>query len=281
MSISFTKMHGIGNDFIIINAITQKISLKPSQIKCLANRHFGIGCDQLLLVEPALKTHNANFLMRIFNADGSEAEQCGNGIRCVAKFVYDEGLINKKEFTIATIATKSRVKLEQDGDVTVDMGKPILLPEKIPFITKVANSKTFRYNLHLLNQDIELGAVSLGNPHAIIMVDNIEEAPLLTVGKELSTHRSFPNGVNVNFMEIVTPEYIRLRVYERGCGETLGCGSGTAAAVVIGRLWKLLNETVIVELQGGKLKINYKDINSSVFMKGNAIKIFDGEFTLN
>lgn len=281
MLLPFTKMHGIGNDFIIINAMTQKISLSPDQIKCLANRHFGIGCDQLLFVEPALKIHDANFFMRIFNADGSEAEQCGNGIRCVAKFIFDKGLINEKEFTIATISTKSRVKLEQDGDVTVDMGKPLLLPEKIPFTTDVANSKTFRYNLHLLNQDIEFGAVSLGNPHAIIKVDNIKEAPLLTIGKGLSTHPSFLKGVNVSFMEIVTSEHIRLRVYERGAGETLGCGSGATAAVIIGRLWQLLNETVIVELHGGMLKISYKDINSSAFMKGNAIKIFDGEFTLN
>lgn len=274
MMLKFSKMHGLGNDFIVIDAINQSVNLTASQIRFLADRHFGIGCDQLLLVEKA--THkNADFKYRIFNADGGEVSQCGNGARCFVQFVYDKGLTAK---TTISVETKSGIiypSLQQQGDIRVDMGVPSFQPSDLPFI---ADQQALNYSLDLPNNEqIEISAVSMGNPHAVIIVDNIDNADVARLGAMIESHKDFPDRVNVGFMQLISQNEIKLRVFERGVGETQACGTGACAAVASGIQRGLLARKVEVSLLGGQLTISWPDGNASVQMTGSATQVFDGE----
>jgi len=273
MKIPFTKMHGIGNDFVVIDGTKQKYNFNKNNIKNISDRHFGIGCDQVLLIESA-KENDVDFFISIFNADGTLAEQCGNGIRCITKFVFDNNLTSKKNLSLATFARKIQTKLENDGNITVNIGVPILEPNLIPF---KATQKQLQYKL--LNT--EIGAISIGNPHAVILVDDITNAPIHTLGKMIAAHPDFPNGVNVNFMQIDNRNSVKLRVYERGAGETLACGSGACASVAIGRLWNLLDANVQVALPGGVLKVSWQNFTAPIFLTGPAVTIFTGELKIS
>lgn len=272
MLIEFTKMHGLGNDFVVIDAISQTISLSTAQIKAMADRHFGIGCDQLLLVEKPVHPE-ADFRYRIFNADGGEVEQCGNGARCFALFVREKGLTEKTVIPVETAGGLIELFVEED-QVTVDMGIPAFQPEKLPFVTK-AQAKT--YDLMVNGVEYAIGAVSMGNPHAVLLVDNVDTADVKTIGAAIESHRQFPQRVNVGFMEIVNRDEIRLRVYERGAGETLACGTGACAAVAVGRLLGKLNEQVTVFLKGGSLTIQWKGEGQRLLMTGPATTVFQGK----
>ena len=269
-------MHGLGNDFVVFDAINQSVNLSKEQIQFIADRHFGIGCDQLLLVE-SYQGDEADFLYRIFNSDGGEVEQCGNGARCFARFVIDQGLTDKTEIPVMTHTGKIVLKVQNDGNISVDMGAPITQPKAIPFI---ADAEQSIYQLSVDNQTISIGAVSLGNPHAVLTVDNIDTAPVDNLGAIIESHPSFPNRVNVGFMQILTPNHIRLRVFERGAGETLACGTGACAAVVVGILQKKLENQVKVDLPGGQLTIQWKAKDASVIMTGSATSVFTGNIEL-
>ncbi len=266
-------MHGLGNDFIVIDGVRQKFQPKPNLIQQWADRHTGIGFDQLLLIE-ASPNKKADFFYRIFNADGSEVAQCGNGARCVARFLHDEGLTRKNPITVETKSGLLELKLENDGQVTVNMGVPILEPAKIPFI---AEKQAVIYSLMLAQQEVKFSALSVGNPHCVLIVDNVDHAPVKELGALLTKHPHFPEAVNVGFMQIINPQHIRLRVYERGVGETLACGSGACAAVVAGRLQKLLAENVKVDLPGGQLKIYWQNDKMPVYLAGSVVVAFKGE----
>jgi len=276
MVIAFTKMQGLGNDFVVIDAISQTVSLSAQQIRLLADRHFGIGCDQLLLVERP-RGADADFRYRIFNADGGEVEQCGNGARCFVQFVRERGLTDKDEITVETAGGMIRPRIEADGRITVDMGVPRFTPKEIPFIASAAAP---RYQLEVNGKEFTIGAVSMGNPHAVMLIDDVRSAPLAELGPLIEGHPRFPQRVNVGFMEVVAPDHIRLRVYERGTGETLACGTGACAAVVLGRHWDLLAETVRVDLPGGDLTIRWQADNNPVWMTGPAVRVFDGRIEL-
>ena len=272
MVIEFTKMHGLGNDFVVIDAISQDISLNTKQIKALADRHFGIGCDQLLLVEKP-GSPAADFRYRIFNADGGEVEQCGNGARCFAVFVRGKGLTDKTVITVETAGGLIELIVEQD-QVTVDMGIPAFQPESLPFLAK---NQAETYTLLVEGAEYVISAVSMGNPHAVLQVDNVDTADVETTGAAIESHKQFPQRVNVGFMEIVNREKIRLRVYERGAGETLACGTGACAAVAVGRLLGKLNEQVTVDLHGGSLIINWQGEGQRLLMTGPATTVFQGK----
>lgn len=282
MLLRFTKMHGLGNDFLMLDLISQNVQIREDRIRCLADRHLGIGFDQLLTVEPP-QDPEMDFRFRIFNADGSEAEQCGNGARCFTRFVRDRGLTIKTELKLETIKGLVKCKLQKDGNITVDMGAPRLQPERIPFI---ADRTQITYNLELAEglcsdkTHIEISAVSMGNPHAVLLVENVDTADVKTLGPVLETHSRFPQGVNVGFMEVVDRNNIRLRVYERGSGETKACGSGACAAVVTGRLQGLLEEEVRVQLPGGALTIEWKGDDSSVLQTGPACRVYEGHLLI-
>jgi len=274
--IAFSKMHGLGNDFVIIDAIRQPVRLSAEQIRLLADRHFGVGCDQVLLVERA-EDKGADFRYRIFNADGTEAEQCGNGARCFARFVRDHGLTDKTSLVLETRAGPVRVQVE-DGDLfTVDMGAPDFEPAAVPFL---AGARAPTYRIDVGGESVELQAVSMGNPHAVIVVDDVVSAPVGRLGPLLERHERFPRRVNVGFMEILDRTHIRLRVFERGSGETLACGSGACAAVAAGRQRGLLDERVLVELPGGKLFVRWPGPGSSVTLTGPATLVFQGKIEL-
>ena len=274
--IHFTKMHGLGNDFVVIDAINQAIQLSTEQIRFMANRHFGIGFDQLLLVEKPV-THNADFKYRIFNADGSEVSQCGNGARCFARFVSDKKLTDKTEIRVDTNAGQLLLCLDENGLVTVNMGVPRHHPSEIPLLIA---PETLLYPLVINEQKYQFGAVSMGNPHAVLQVENVNAAPVAELGKALESHVVFPERANIGFMQIVNRQHIKLRVYERGAAETLACGSGACAAVVIGIEQNLLDNTVLVELAGGNLNINWAGRGSPVWMTGAAVAVFDGVIAL-
>lgn len=276
MNITFSKMHGLGNDFVVIDAINQSVELSAEQYRFIADRRFGIGCDQILLVE---KPHSeeTDFYYRIINADGSEVEQCGNGARCFARFVKDKGLTAKTEIPVGTNSGNIRLLLQDDGQVRVDMGLPRLAPEAIPFI---AVEQAVSYELEVDHQIIELSAVSVGNPHAVLRVESVATAPLENIGPLLESHPRFPQRCNVGFMEVVNRQRIKLRVFERGVGETLACGTGACAAVVCGRLLGLLDEQVRVTLPGGDLVIEWPGGNHPVLMSGPAVTVFDGSIQL-
>ncbi len=280
MKLNFSKMQGLGNDFVVINALSQALDLiavlKGEWIRSLADRHFGIGFDQLLIVEAA-QSEAADFRYRIFNADGSEVGQCGNGARCFARFVRDQGLSEKDVITVETSSGLLRLQLEEGGLVTVDMGVPRFEPAAIPF---EADQAATSYDIDVDGQCYKMGVVSLGNPHAVLTVDDVLTAPVVTLGEVIEQHPRFPERVNVGFMEIGDRNHIRLRVFERGAGETLACGSGACAAVVSGQHQGLLDQRVLVELPGGNLLIQWPGAGVSVKMTGPAIHVFNGEICL-
>lgn len=275
MKLKFTKMHGIGNDFVVIDAINQSVSLHPDQLRLLSDRHFGIGCDQILLVEKA--TDQADFRYRIFNADGNEVEQCGNGARCFVRYVHDHGLTNKKLIDVETLSGVISPRLEANGEVTVNMGIPKFEPADIPF---AAEKDALTHWLDLNDNKVKISVVSMGNPHAIRIIPSISQAPVLTEGAVIECHPRFPNRVNVGYMQIVSRNHIELRVYERGSGETLACGSGACAAVVVGIRHQLLAPKVKVSTRGGDLFIHWEGSGQPVWMTGPAVTVFEGEINL-
>ncbi len=276
MHINFSKMHGLGNDFMVIDNVTENVFITPEQVRKLADRNFGIGFDQLLIVEPPYDP-DLDFHYRIFNADGTEVNQCGNGARCFARFVKMKGLIQKPKIKVSTKGGKLTLFLEKDGNVTVNMGSPRFDPKQVPF---KANKLESTYILRVADQTLLCGVVSMGNPHCVVSCEDIDTVDIETLGPQLSTHERFPEQTNVGFMQIVAHDRIKLRVWERGVGETLACGTGACAAVAIGQMQKKLAEEVTVELPGGELTIRYKGIGDSVKMSGPATHTFDGNITI-
>jgi diaminopimelate epimerase len=274
--IQFTKMHGLGNDFVVLDAIRQPFVPNAAQARFLADRHFGVGCDQILVVEAPTQP-GVDFRYRIFNADGGEVEQCGNGARCFARFVHDRGLTGKREIRVETKAGIIAPRLEDDGRVTVDMGVPRLSPQDLPF---ESDSLDVVQALRVGDKTFDITAVSIGNPHAVQVVVDVDNFPVAKYGPLIEAHERFPRRVNAGFMEIVDRRSIRLRVYERGTGETLACGTGACAAVVAGILRGLLDSPVRVETRGGALSIAWGGPNTSVLMTGPAVAVFEGEATL-
>ena len=274
--IHFSKMHGLGNDFVVIDAINQYINLTSEQIRFMSNRHFGIGFDQLLLVEKPT-SDNADFKYRIFNADGSEVGQCGNGARCFASFVRDKKLSDKNEICVDTNSGQLLLRFTEQDLITVNMGIPKHNPIEIPLL---AEQETLLYTVTVNDEKTRFGAVSMGNPHAVIQVENIEKAPVDSLGKLLERHTLFPERANIGFMQIINKKVIKLRVYERGASETLACGSGACAAVVIGIEQNQLDKEVCVELPGGKLTISWSGRGEPVLMTGPACHVFDGTLIL-
>jgi len=269
-------MHGLGNDFMVVDMISHHAHLRPEQIRRLADRHLGIGFDQLLLVEPPSKP-SVDFRYRIFNADGSEVEQCGNGARCFAVFVKEKKLTNKDCIQVETMNGDIELNLTEEGRVLVNMGEPIFEPKEIPFLAEKANSI---YSLIVDQEEIQLSAVSMGNPHAVIQIDNAKEAEVDRIGPLVETHSQFPAKVNVGFMEIVHKRFIKLRVFERGVGETMACGTGACAAVAAGIDRNLLESPVEVKLPGGNLKIEWQGAGSPLFMEGPAVSVFEGKIRI-
>jgi diaminopimelate epimerase len=276
MKLRFTKMHGLGNDFVVFDGVRQQVVLTPEQCRAIANRRFGVGCDQLLLVEPP-RTTGTDFYYRIFNADGSEVEQCGNGARCFARFVREQGLTRKSEIPVGTGAGEIRLSVEADGQVRVNMGLPVFEPAQIPFVTE---AEAERYPLETEGRQISIGAVSMGNPHAVLLVEDVDAAPVARLGPLIEAHPRFPRRVNAGFMQVIDGEHIRLRVYERGAGETLACGTGACAAVAVGIRWGLLANRVSVNLPGGILVIEWQGGSRSIWMTGPAVSVFDGVIEL-
>lgn len=276
MKYHFTKMHGLGNDFVVLDAFQQPLQLTPEQFRFLGDRHFGVGCDQILLVEPPTLP-NTDFNYRIFNADGDEVEQCGNGARCFARYVHDRGLTDKQEITVGTNAGVIRLRLGDDGQVRVDMGQPVLEPGRVPFI---AGEQAPEYAVEVAGRTWPMGVVSMGNPHAVMVVEDVDSAPVQEIGQALQQHERFPQRVNAGFMQILSPQRIRLRVFERGVGETRACGTGACAAVVSGILRGLLGKTVQVSLPGGDLVIEWPEPNAPVIMYGPAVTVFEGTIEL-
>ncbi|NIR58432.1 MAG: diaminopimelate epimerase [Gammaproteobacteria bacterium] len=272
MRVPFTKMHGLGNDFVVIDAVTHPVSLTPGQVRFLAERRRGVGCDQVLLVEPPARP-GVDFFYRIFNADGSEAEQCGNGARCIARFIRDRGLNERRRLVVETRAGAMRLAHEADGRVTVEMGVPQFAPDAVPFETP---ARAEAYALEVDGDTIEVGVVSLGNPHAVVRVSDADTAPVASLGPAIEHHRRFPARANVGFMQILERTHIRLRVHERGAGETLACGSGACAAVAVGRARGWLDERVMVDLPGGRLVVIWSDIGDPVWLTGPATAVFEG-----
>ena len=271
MEIKFTKMHGLGNDFVVIDAITQAIDLTTEQIIAISDRHLGIGCDQLLLVEkPSIQ--QAEFRYRIFNSDGGEVEQCGNGARCFALFVRQQGLTASNIIPVETAGGLIELRIEGD-QVVVNMGIPDFRPHSLPFLV---DNQAETYDLMVNGAEYAIGAVSMGNPHAVMVVEDLDTADIETLGRAIEAHPQFPNRVNAGFMQIVKNDEIRLRVYERGAGETQACGTGACAAVAVGRLRGLLDERVTVHLVGGDLSIEWPGEGDELLMTGPATTVFDG-----
>ena len=277
MRLRFTKMHGLGNDFIMIDAVSQKIpKLTPTKIRKLADRHFGIGCDQILVVETP-KQPNADFYYRIFNADGNEVQNCGNGARCFARFVQQRGLCGKNTIVVDTLAGQLTLKVREDKRVSVDMGIPNFEPKDIPFS---ADTRQATYDLMLKTQTLSIAAVSIGNPHAVTLVDNVDDYPVNSIGAEVEAHARFPERVNAGFLHIVSPTEARLRVFERGVGETLACGTGACAAMAAGRMQGLLDSRVSMKLRGGDLDIEWQGEGHPVIMTGPTTNVFSGTVSL-
>ncbi len=272
----FTKMHGLGNDFVVFDATQDTIELDTRQLQFLADRRFGVGCDQVLLVEAPRDAHT-DFYYRIFNADGSEVEQCGNGARCFARFVRSHGLTDKKVIDVGTARGNIQLSVLDDEQVKVNMGAPMLEPRELPFD---APERAITYPLEVAGQRLEVSAVSMGNPHVVLLVDEVDEADVETLGPQLESHAAFPARVNAGFMAVRSRERIDLRVYERGSGETLACGTGACAAVVAGRLRGLLDEQVEVRLPGGNLVISWRGEGQPVWMTGPATEVFEGSIDL-
>lgn len=277
MKLKFSKMHGLGNDFVVLDGVRQQVSLSTEKIRALGDRHMGVGFDQMLLVEPA-QTPGADFRYRIFNADGSEVEQCGNGARCFVRFVHDQGLTDKSAIVVETKRGIIHPRLEENGLVTVDMGQPRFVPDEIPF---VADSDAPEQLLTLPDgTTLTIGAVSMGNPHAVTVVADTETAPVAEHGPQIENHVRFPQRVNAGFMQVLDRHNIRLRVYERGAGETLACGTGACAAVVSGIRRRLIDSPVRVQTRGGDLNIAWAGMDQPVIMTGPAVTVFTGEIEL-
>ena len=276
MNLKFSKMHGLGNDFVVIDAINQSFSLTTEQVRLIAHRRFGVGCDQLLLVEAA-QTAEAEFRYRIFNADGGEVEQCGNGARCFARFVVDKGLTQSQSITVETAGGLIVLQLEDDGQVTVNMGVPNLLPASLPFM---ADQQAKNYHLDVAGEDYSIAAVSMGNPHAVLRVDDVDSTAVEQLGPLIESHQRFPQRVNAGFMQIVDRQTIRLRVYERGAGETLACGTGACAAMVAGNIQGWLDNDVSVRLSAGTLEIHWQGGDNPLYMTGPATHVFEGQIEL-
>ncbi|MEO5342865.1 MAG: diaminopimelate epimerase [Gammaproteobacteria bacterium SHHR-1] len=276
MNLEFCKMQGLGNDFVVIDATQRPIDLSAAQIRHIADRHFGVGCDQLLLVEPA-RLPGTDFHYRIFNADGGEVEQCGNGARCFARFVRDQGLTDKDVIDVGTAAGPIRLYLQADGQVRVNMGAPRFAPAEIPF---QAAAEGEAYELEVDGQRLMIGALSLGNPHAVLRVADLAQAEVERLGPLIEGHRRFAQRINVGFMQRHDRQHIGLRVYERGAGETLACGTGACAAAVVGIRWGLLDSPVRVSLPGGDLMISWQGNAEPVWMIGPATPVFRGAIPL-
>jgi diaminopimelate epimerase len=270
-------MHGLGNDFVVFDAIRQSVALSPELIRQIADRRTGIGCDQVLLVESSDRS-GVDFRYRIYNADGGEVEQCGNGVRCFALFVRDKGFTDKAEIAVETLSGVIYPRVLSDNQVEVNMGAPRFDPKEIPF---TADGIQTTYGLDVAGESITIGAVSMGNPHAVQVVGDIENAPVSTQGPLIENHPRFPQRVNAGFMQIIGRDHIRLRVYERGAGETRACGTGACAAMVVGRQMGLVNDRVAVDLPGGRLDISWAGDDKPVIMTGPAVSVFEGEINLD
>lgn len=277
MKLEFTKMQGLGNDFVVLDAIASPLELTPPQLRLLADRHFGVGCDQILQVERA-REPGTDFYYRIFNADGGEVEQCGNGARCFVRYVHDRGLTAKCAIRVGTRGGVIEPRLQPNGEVTVDMGEPDFEPKDVPFD---APACALTYVLDVAGHDVEVSVLSMGNPHAVQIVRDIDTAPVAIEGPRIEAHSRFPRRVNAGFMQIVDRGRIKLRVYERGAGETLACGSGACAAVAAGVMRKLLDPlSVTVETHGGNLIVAWAGPGHSVMMTGPAVTVFEGTIEL-
>ncbi|MCM2678258.1 diaminopimelate epimerase [Echinimonas agarilytica] len=276
MPLDFSKMHGLGNDFMVIDNVTQNHFFSPEQIRRLADRNFGIGFDQLLVVEPPYDP-DMDFHYRIFNADGSEVEQCGNGARCFARFVRIKGLTNKHRIGVSTAKGNLLLQVERDGNVSVNMGQAKWTPSEVPFD---ASARADKYTLDVHGKSYDVGVVSMGNPHCVTVVDDVDNFDVEGVGPAIEKHARFPQGVNAGFMQVVSRGHIRLRVFERGVGETLACGTGACAAVVIGQKLGLLDNRVKVDLPGGQLRIRCDSDEHPVRMTGPAKHVYDGTINL-
>lgn len=276
MRLRFSKMHGLGNDFVVIDGVSQSVRLTPEKIRYIADRNFGVGCDQILLVETP-DNPDVDFRYRIFNCDGSEVENCGNGARCFAVFVRERKLTGKNVIKVETAGGLIELRVQQDEQVSVDMGAPRLQPAQIPF---VADEQAVVYSLDVADGRYDISAVSMGNPHAVLVVDDVKTAPVAELGPLIESHARFPARVNVGFMQIVSPSEINLRVFERGVGETLACGTGACGAVVAGRLRGLLEQRVKVNLPGGSLQIDWPGEDQSVIMTGPAVTVFHGQIKI-
>ncbi|MFN4326786.1 MAG: diaminopimelate epimerase [Azonexus sp.] len=276
MKLKFSKMHGLGNDFVVLDGVRQQVSLSPEQLVYLADRHFGVGCDQILLVEKPTRP-GVDFRYRIFNADGGEVEQCGNGARCFVRFVHEQGLTDKRQIRVETLKGIIEPRLEADGNVTVDMGEPRFLPAEIPFL---ADDDVIIHLLDVADETLETTVVSMGNPHAVQVVDDVDTHPVGEHGPLIERHPRFPKRVNAGFMQIIDRHAIKLRVYERGSGETLACGTGACAAAVAGIRRGLLDSPVRVMTRGGDLNIAWGGPGRPVLMTGPAVTVFTGEIEL-
>jgi diaminopimelate epimerase len=283
MKIKFTKMHGAGNDFVVIDAVNQDVALTPAQCRFIGDRRFGIGADQILVVEPA-SSPDADFRYRIFNSDGGEVEQCGNGSRAFVKFVREKGLTRRDEIRVETMSGIIAPRLEADGSVTVDMGAPRVEPAEVPFdsagLAASAEGADSTWPLEVAGATVAMSVVSMGNPHAVQVVADADAAPVLETGPLIEHHRRFPKRVNAGFMQVLDRHHIRLRVYERGAGETLACGTGSCAAVVAGIRRGLLDSPVKVSARGGELSVAWAGPGAPVYMTGPAVTVFEGEITL-
>ena len=276
MKLKFSKMQGLGNDFVVLDGVRQAVALTSAQLRFLGDRHFGVGCDQILLVEKA-GSPDLDFRYRIFNSDGGEVEQCGNGARCFVRFVHEQGLTDKRRIRVETMRGEIVPCLEADGNVTVEMGVPVFAPERIPFVSE---TEDVVQPLAVGGQEILITAVSMGNPHAVQVVDDVDAAPVAEQGPLIEAHPRFPQRVNAGFMQIVDRHAIRLRVFERGAGETLACGTGACAAVVAGCVRGLLDSPVRVVTRGGELTIAWEGQGKPVLMTGPAVTVFTGEIEL-
>jgi diaminopimelate epimerase len=276
MHLKFAKMQGVGNDFVVIDAVRQRVEVQPELARRLADRHFGVGCDQVLVIEPP-RAAGTDFYYRIFNSDGDEVEHCGNGARCFLRYVRERGLTDKREIRVETMAGVIAPRLEPDGQVTVDMGVPEFEPVRIPF---VAERRAPTYWIEVDGEPIEIVALSMGNPHAVQVVDDVDAAPVASQGPLVERHPRFPRRVNAGYMQVVARDHIRLRVHERGAGETLACGTGACAAVVAGIGLRLLDARVRVTTRGGDLAIAWRGEGEPVLMTGPAETVFEGEIEL-
>ncbi|AOE88093.1 diaminopimelate epimerase [Pseudomonas sp. TCU-HL1] len=276
MLLRFTKMHGLGNDFMVLDLVSQHAHIQPKHAKQWGDRNTGIGFDQLLIVE-APTNPDVDFRYRIFNSDGSEVEQCGNGARCFARFVIDKRLTVKKRIRVETKSGIIELDVRPDGQVTVDMGPPRLVPQQIPFI---ADDEALSYPVEVDDQTVELAAISMGNPHAVLRVDDVTTAPVHSLGPKMEHHPRFPQRVNVGFLQVVDRKHAKLRVWERGAGETLACGTGACAAAVAAIRQGWMDSPVLIDLPGGRLSIEWAGPGQPVMMTGPAVRVFEGQVRL-